>query len=349
VNEPMKSIRGRHGLVCTPGSAAAFGLLMALTSGTQRCVAQDPATGAVKAAAAAALPLAPPKLEFDVASVKQNQSGFPWQGGDPMVSNIPSYGPDDTYRNTGGVFSVKNYPLLNLIAFALKSTSAQGNALIASLPQWVLNESFNIEARSDNRNATKDEMRAMVRSLLEDRFHMVVRVETRQVAEYSAVLIKPGKLGPNLRQHPADEPCPLDGSNAPEPGPGREPGKGALPADEVAGGFPIVCGGFVRMQPSEPYLRREGSRDLTMAMIVSTFTSLGSLGRPVVDQTGLAGKYDWYVEFMPEYPPGVQLPPDTSGVTFLEALKGQLGIKLTPQKGPFDYILVDHIDHPTED
>jgi uncharacterized protein (TIGR03435 family) len=86
-----------------------------------------------------------------------------------------------------------------------------------------------------------------------------------------------------------------------------------------------------------------------MPMIVSTFTSLGTLGRPVVDQTGLEGKYDWYVEFMPEYPPGVQLPPDASGATFLEALKSQLGIKLVAQKGPFDYILVDHIEHPSED
>lgn len=71
-----------------------------------------------------------------------------------------------------------------------------------------------------------------------------------------------------------------------------------------------------------------------MGMIVSTFTSLGTLGRPVVDQTGLTGKFDWFIEFLPELPPGAELPPDASGTTFQESLKHQIGIKLVPQKGP---------------
>ena len=102
------------------------------------------------------------------------------------------------------------------------------------------------------------------------------------------------------------------------------------------------------MQPSSPFLRREGPRDISMAQIVSTFTSLGSLGRPVIDQTGLQGKFDWFIEYLPEYPPGANLPPEASGPSFVDALKDQLGIRLIPQKGPFDYILVDHIEHPSQ-
>jgi uncharacterized protein (TIGR03435 family) len=282
------------------------------------------------------------KLAFDVASVRENKSGESEAGGDGTFSNIPSYGPDDTYSNTGGVYSVKNYPLLNIIAFAFKSSSAQGQALIESLPPWVLSDNVNIEARSDLHDATKDQMRLMVQSLLVERFHIVTHIETRQVSEFAAVLVKPDRLGSNLRPHSTEVPCPDKGPAwASAPSDGR-------PADQIAGGFPVVCRGFVRMHPSAPYLRREGSRDISMPLIVSTFTSLGNLGRPVIDQTDLKGQFDWFVEFLPEYPPGVNLPPEASGPSFLDAIKDQLGIRLISQKGPFDYILVDHIEHPTQ-
>src|ERR1035437_6096552 len=74
----------------------------------------------------------------------------------PSSSNIPSYGPDDAYSNTGGVYSVKNYPLGRIIAFAYKSNSAQGQALIDSWPPWVLSDRVDIEARSELHDATKD-------------------------------------------------------------------------------------------------------------------------------------------------------------------------------------------------
>ena len=144
--------------------------------------------------------------EFDVVSVRQNKSGPPWSGGDQMVMNVP-YGPDDNYRVTGGILSAKNYPLLNLIVFAYKVPTAQGQALLESLPAWTNRELFDIEARTENRDVTKDQMRLMMQSLLAERFHLVIHRELRQVNEYAAVLIKPGKLGPNIRPHPADEPC----------------------------------------------------------------------------------------------------------------------------------------------
>jgi uncharacterized protein (TIGR03435 family) len=83
-------------------------------------------------------------------------------------------------------------------------------------------------------------------------------------------------------------------------------------------------------------------------MVVSTFTGLGNLGRPVLDQTGLTGNYDFKIEFLPEVPPNMQLPPEAVGPSFIDALRDQLGIKLVPQKGPFDFLIVDHIEHPTE-
>jgi uncharacterized protein (TIGR03435 family) len=39
--------------------------------------------------------------------------------------------------------------------------------------------------------------------------------------------------------------------------------------------------------------------------------------------------------------------PDPSGPSFLEALKEQLGLKLDSQKGPADFLVIDHVEHPT--
>ena len=70
----------------------------------------------------------------------------------------------------------------------------------------------------------------------------------------------------------------------------------------------------------------------------------------MIDQTGLTGNFDFLMEFTPELPLGVTPPPnfDTSGPTFLEALREQVGLKLIPQKVPVDIIIVDHVEHPTE-
>lgn len=283
--------------------------------------------------------------EFDVISIHQNKSGNPWSGGDTSVMNVP-YGPDDNYRVTGGILSAVNYPLLNLIVFAYKVPTAQGAALLASMPDWTNSEFFNIEARTENRDVTKDQMRLMMQALLADRFHLVIHRELREVNEYAAVLVKPGKTGPNIQPHPANQPCssiyvaPKKG----DPEPARDP-------HAFAGGFPLRCRTFGRGPASAPYLSTEGALDLPMESIVGTFTGLGNLGRPVIDETGLTGTYDWYLEFLPEMPPGMEAQgrsPDASGPSFLEALRNQIGIKLVPQKGPYGYLIVDHIERPSE-
>jgi uncharacterized protein (TIGR03435 family) len=284
--------------------------------------------------------------EFDVVSIHQNKSGDPWSGGDKMTINIP-YGPDDNFSVTGGVLRTKNYPLLNLIVFAYKVPTAQGEALIASLPVWTNSVLFDIEARTENHEATKDQLRLMMQSLLADRFHLVIHRELRQVPLYAAVLIKPGTPGPNIRPHPADQTCSPIYIMPKNGGPPVPPADAHVFADN----FPLRCRTFGPGPAPQPYFKTEGSRDLSMEAIVSTFSGLGSLGRPVIDQTGLTGTYDWFIAFLPELPPGMVMegrPTDAAGPTFLEAIRSQLGIKLVPQKGPYDFLIVDHIEHPTE-
>ena len=288
---------------------------------------------------------------FDVISIRLDKNNED----DPRV-NVP-YGPEDTYTNTGGVFRATNWPVVHLIAFAYKSNTGERDAFRASLPDWAISEGFNIEGRSDNRNATKDQMRLMVRSMLEDRFHFKAHYDSRTISVYSVELIKSGTLGPQLRPHPADDSC--TGANAvvtarpanteehqATPAPAA-PGNAPSTYPVLPGGFPLRCGSYVNMPPSQPYMRHEGGRDLTLAQIVGTFSGMGNLGRPSIDHTGLSGTYDWVMEFIDERE-GHTPPPDAEGPTFIQALAKQNGLKLVPGKAPIQVFLVDHIEHPTE-
>jgi uncharacterized protein (TIGR03435 family) len=287
--------------------------------------------------------------EFDVISIHPEKDANA-----DMGVNVP-LGGDDTYSDTSGVFRATNSPLAGLISFAYKISTAQRDVFAASLPQWAQNQGFNIEARTDNQHVTKDQMRLMVRSMLIERFGLKVHYETRDVSVYAAEMIKPGVLGPGLRPHPADDSC-SGPAAAVAPRPGRGVGVDRPPASTIdrpapnpvlPSGFPIRCGTFVRMPPSQPYMRHEGGRELTMAQIVSTFTGMGNLGRPVVDRTGLTGTYDWVMEFIDERE-GHVVPPDADGLNFARALEKQVGLKLVSTKAPFLFLIVDRVERPTE-
>jgi uncharacterized protein (TIGR03435 family) len=280
---------------------------------------------------------------FDVASVKQNKSGFP-PAGDRPYSNFP-LGPGDVYSPNGGLFTTTNMPLLLYISFAYKLSSSQTSALQAQLPKWVMSSSYDIQARADG-NPTKDQMRMMMQSLLADRFKLTVHNETRQLPVFGLALVKTGKLGPQLQPHPADASC----STAP-PAP-QSPGSGPSPPATVPGGYPTVCGGVVGSPSSTPGRFRFGARNVTIALVTSAMSNpLTGIDRPVVDETGLTGTFDFTVEFTPELgplPPGVSFTPDPTGPTFQQALKEQLGLKLDSQSGSVNVFIVDHIEQPTE-
>jgi uncharacterized protein (TIGR03435 family) len=93
-----------------------------------------------------------------------------------------------------------------------------------------------------------------------------------------------------------------------------------------------------------------GARNLSMAAIAASMNDGGDpftgLDRLVLDQTGLSGTVDFYVEFVPESNPNSRLQPDPIGPTFLEALKEQLGLKLESVTAPVDIFVIDQIEEP---
>jgi uncharacterized protein (TIGR03435 family) len=275
-------------------------------------------------------------LAFDTAAIHQNLADESTQGVDRPRSNFP-IGSDDAFYETHGVFSATNLPLISYIIFAYAITNNNRQELINSVPSWVNTDRYNIEARTDRRRVTKDEMRMMMRTLLQERLSLRAHSESREVSVYAASLVVPGTFGPQLRERPKDAPCVSDGAF---PGP--------VPSDLDAAGFPRVCGSFVNsIRTTVPHHRRLGGGNLPMSRIVGSFKGLGDLTRPVVDKTGLTGHYDYTLEYLPDPPPGREPDTDAVGPTFVGALKSELGIKLASDKATIDFILVDHIERPS--
>jgi bla regulator protein blaR1 len=85
-----------------------------------------------------------------------------------------------------------------------------------------------------------------------------------------------------------------------------------------------------------------------MTFIANQLSIMGQLGRPVLDQTGLSGNFDFTLEWSPESPNPQTVAADSlPGPTLKEAVAEQLGLKLVSQTGPADFLLIDHLEHPT--
>ena len=78
-------------------------------------------------------------------------------------------------------------------------------------------------------------------------------------------------------------------------------------------------------------------------------------GRSVIDKTGLAGKYDFTLQWTPDPGgpapfggPDAAPPPDPSGPSLFTAVQEQLGLKLQSTKGPVEILVIDHVEKPSE-
>jgi uncharacterized protein (TIGR03435 family) len=67
-----------------------------------------------------------------------------------------------------------------------------------------------------------------------------------------------------------------------------------------------------------------------------------ALDRPVVDRTGLTGKYAMKLAFVP-----ARGEPEPGDLSVFEALQEQLGLKLSPQSAPIEFLVVDHVAKPS--
>ncbi len=280
------------------------------------------------------------RMSFEVASVKPTK-----------VPPPPSPVLAGEARTPGGRLSV-TATLDMLINFAYKlRASPEQERILTHLPQSV-SGFYEIEAKAAG-NPTKDQMRLMMQSLLADRFKLKVHFETRDAAVLIVRLVRSGQIGPKLRRHDKGLPCP-DTDPPLDPFAQRSAGEA----------FPPSCG-IVQLRQTRG-MRLIGARDITMASLAEAiYTSgntAGEVERPVLDGTGLEGRFDFTLEFAPgendrlkrsflpfssERTAEAQ-PPDSEGPTFLDAVRKQLGLKLAPDRGAIQVLVVDQVERPSE-
>jgi len=68
------------------------------------------------------------------------------------------------------------------------------------------------------------------------------------------------------------------------------------------------------------------------------------LERTVIDKTALTGKYDFNLDYTPDFPP----PADSAGPSLFTAVQEQLGLKLESARGAVQFLVIDHIEKLSE-
>ncbi len=200
----------------------------------------------------------------------------------------------------------------------------------ATGPDWMSSERYDITAKIPA-GTTKDQFHFMLQGLLSERFHLALHHEMKQLRGYQLVRDKTKfKLKPSTENGPEVEP-----TEAPR---------------TDANGFPqLSAPGLIIMESVR------GSAVVSFltarAQPVSALVELLSreFRLPVMDQTGLTGKFDFTLEFAPQAPGALPRETPDEAENLISAVPRQLGLKLEPKKIPVDMLTIDSADKiPTE-
>jgi uncharacterized protein (TIGR03435 family) len=225
-----------------------------------------------------------------------------------------------------GTFRCENCSLTMLImrAYDLKDYQFSG-------PGWADSTRFNISAKIAL-GTTKEQFQEMQQSFLADRFKFTFHREKKELAVYELVVVR---AGPKFKESAKAAPPADDGPPPLPPGPPKTD----------AGGFPVLPPGrgplMMVLANGHATMR---SAEESMAEFAGRLAD--QVRRPIADQTGLKGKYDFTLNWVIE---GPGYSTDEPGPTIFQALQDQLGLKLESKKGMVDMLVVDHVEKtPTE-
>jgi uncharacterized protein (TIGR03435 family) len=213
----------------------------------------------------------------------------------------------------GQTYHGEGVPLRVAMTVAYTVTDRQ----ISGGPAWMNTDRFDIEAKAA-RPRTPDELHIMLQHLLEERFQLKIRRETRQEPVWALVVDKGGS------KMPVHDPADLD-----------HPPMGLQGVRGSDGG---MCGALTGQNITMDYL---------------AFTLSRSMDRNVIDRTGLPARYDVNLQFLPdlarsakaEADGGPAISPDCPDLP--AALPKQLGLRLESAKGPVEFLVVEHAEKPT--
>lgn len=218
---------------------------------------------------------------FEVASVKISQQS----------------GQDETVETSPGILTMRNVSFTTAVKWAYQLQVPQ-----ISGPGWLDSQRCDIFARASS-PAKDGEIRAMLRTLLAERFKLAGHSESRVM---TVLALMEAKGGHKMKMSEGDGPAVMR----------RDPVRGA-----------------VNERTSMPELAAQLARDLRT---------------PVVDMTGLKGRYDFDFNVMPYLPSKEEsraraAPFDPSDVV-QTVLQKELGLKLDSRKAPVEILVIDHME-----
>jgi uncharacterized protein (TIGR03435 family) len=154
---------------------------------------------------------------------------------------------------------------------------------------------------------------SMLRTFLADRFKLKFHREQKEFSIYALTI---ARNGPKLKK-------------------GSEPPSGPRP---------------LTFYLSSRAVRMLG-QNASMAELASVFQQ-GALDRPVVDKTGLAGRFDFDLEWTPEESQfngaGLRGTAESTQPELFTAIQQQLGLRLEATRGPIETLVIDHVERPSE-
>jgi uncharacterized protein (TIGR03435 family) len=255
-----------------------------------------------------------PKTAFEVASVRLNMSREPGRDG-----------PTTTRRYSPNGFSAVNVTLRQLIGIAqgleFSTVTIFPDRLVGG-PSWVQTQRFDITARAGT-EVSQAQVNAMLQTLLEDRFKLVVATEQRQRDAYVLKLARvDGRLGPDLRKAAAD--CEVTRRK-----------------DPLALRTPL---------PSNGGLMSAGYTCTTIDSVAGAVEL--TLNAAVINETGLTGRWDYVISHN-----GLEsgMKPARGGTpmeypSIFKAVEEQLGLKLERrrEKASYDVLVIKSVELPSE-
>jgi uncharacterized protein (TIGR03435 family) len=257
--------------------------------------------------------------EFEVASVKKSA---------PAVAGQVNIG----VHIDSAMVRYSTLPMRSYIRMAYRVSDYQVLG-----PDWLATENFDIAAKLPE-GATRAQLPEMIQSLLAERFKLVLHRDKKEFPVYALVV---AKNGPKLKESPPDS----------------SPGANTTVDVNVTAGR---GGGVIDMGNGSTigYGRdRLEAKKVTLSALAVAVERL--LDRPVVDMTGIAGSYDFSLEYSwdelrslvrTSSGGATELPanPDAPGNSIFTSLAA-FGLKLEPRKAPIEVLVVDRIERtPTE-
>ena len=193
---------------------------------------------------------------------------------------------------------------------------------ISGGPNWLNSLRYDVEARTDSTAVNelqklspaqrKGLIDSRLQALLTDRFNLMLHRETKEVSVLALVIAESG-----LKLQRA-----IPGDTYPEGIKGED--------DRPAGA------GTISEQPGK--LVGQG---IPISQLVEILSDKYHLSRTVLDKTGLTDKYDFTLQWTPGESRGES--------AIITAIQEQLGLKLEPQKGSRDVLVIDDAEKPLED